>query len=94
MLPPPRYDASRPATFVWEGLVRTLVLEQRAYQFKQGDGSDLCHAVMASAFATFATLDRQWKRRIVSLPKPNRLARIFYAPELDALIEGVEAAVA
>jgi hypothetical protein len=53
---------------------------------KKGDGSDFCHAVMASAFATAATLDKHWKRRVEGLPKPNQLARIYYQPELDKMV--------
>jgi hypothetical protein len=59
-----------------------------------GDGADFCHAIMGPAFANFATLDRHWKRRILALPKPNGLARIYYARELDQLTEDIEAAIA
>jgi hypothetical protein len=93
VMPPPHYDASRPATFAWEGLIRLLVLEARSYQFKPGDGADLCHAIMGSAFANFTTLDKHWKRRILALPQPNGLARVYYAPELDELTADVEAAL-
>lgn len=67
LLPPPRFDASRPATFAWAGLLRTLTYEAKAYRFKKGDGADLCHAVMGAAYAGFALLDKQWKRRVGSL---------------------------
>jgi len=91
---PPLYDASRPATFAWYGLIRVLVQEARAYQFKTGDGADFCHAIMGPAFANFATLDKHWKRRILALPQPNGLARVYYAPELDQLTRDVELALA
>jgi hypothetical protein len=71
-------------------LVRTIIVNARAYKLKDSDGADFCHAVMASAFASVATLDKHWKRRIDSLPKPNRLARIYYGPELDAMVTDIE----
>jgi hypothetical protein len=58
-----------------------------------GDGIDFCQAVIGSAFSTFATLDKKWKRRIEMLPKPNRLARIYYSAQLDLLVDDIEAAL-
>jgi len=51
---------------------------------------DFCHAVLAAAFASVATLDKHWKRRIEGLPKPNKLARIYYSPELDNMVADVD----
>jgi hypothetical protein len=82
------FSASRPATFTLTNLVRDLVAD--SYPLKKGDGLDLFHAVMASSFATVATLDGRWKRRIEKLPKPNRLARIYYGPELDTMVTDIE----
>ena len=93
LVPEPRYHDSSPATFAWNGLLRRLVFEAKAYRFKKGDTADLCHAVTAAAFATHATLDKHWKRRVGSLRKPNGLAKIYYAPELDQLISDVEMAL-
>jgi hypothetical protein len=93
VVPRQRFDPSRPATFAYWGLLRSLVLEAKAFQFKKGDAADLCHAVGASAFANLATLDKQWKRRIENLPKPNGLAPIYYKPELDQLVADLEARV-
>ncbi len=84
------FQPSIPATFTYVNLVRTLIVEAKAHQLKKGDGSDFCHAVMASAFASVATLDRQWKRRVESLPKPNGLAHIYYQPELDKMVTDIE----
>jgi hypothetical protein len=89
----PQWDPNRPATFVWQGLVRRLIFDGKAFTFKKGDGADFCHAVIGAAFANFATLDKHWKRRILSLPQPNGLARIYYEPELDQLVNDVENAV-
>ena len=33
------------------------------------------------------------KRRVESLPKPNRLARIFYRPELEDLVRLMETGI-
>jgi hypothetical protein len=92
VLPQQRFEASRPATFSCASLTREMVLDT-GYQIKKGDGIDFCHAVMASAFATFATLDKQWKRRIDNLPKPNRTARTYYEPQLAAMMDDIEAAI-
>jgi hypothetical protein len=80
----------KPATFTYVNLVRTLILEAKSHRLKKGDGFDFCHAVIASAFASVATLDKHWKRRIESLPKPNKLARIYYEPQLDKMIDDIE----
>jgi hypothetical protein len=85
------FNPSHPATFTYVSLVRSLVLEAKAYKLKKGDGLDFCHAVMAAAFASVATLDKHWKRRIESLPTPNKLARIYYGLELDEMVDHIEA---
>lgn len=92
-LPPPSYDEARPATFVFNGLIRQLAIESRAFRFKKGDAADFVHAVMGSAFATYATLDKQWQRRVEGLPHPNRLAKIYYGPQLSQLVVDLEEAV-
>lgn len=93
-LPPIPFDTRRPATFVLIHLLRTLVVEAKAFQFKDNDGLDFCHAVLAASYGSVATLDTQWKRRVENLPKPNRLARIFYRPEVDELVDLMDALVA
>lgn len=89
-MPPQPFDASKPATFACGSLLRTLIVEAKAYQVKKGDGLDFCHAVMGSAFASVATLDKHWKRRVEGLPRPNGLARIYYQPELDQMVTDIE----
>ena len=92
--PPIPYDPRRPAAFALVHLFRNLVIDAKAYQFKKGDGADLCHAVLGAAYGSLTTLDKQWKRRIEDLPKPNELARIFYNPEVDELVDTLEVLVA
>jgi hypothetical protein len=46
----------------------------------------------ASAFSSFAALDKHWKRRVEALPKPNGLARIYYQSELDKMVTDIEGA--
>lgn len=89
VIPQPQFHPSRAATFAYQCFMRDLICD-RAYQVRKGDGMDFCHAVMATAFATFATLDKQWKRRVESLPRPNRIPRIYYEPELRAMIADIE----
>jgi hypothetical protein len=87
------FDPSRPATFAWANLTKILIIESKSHQVKTGDGIDFCHAVMGSAFARFATLDNNWKRRVEALPKPNRLARIYNPSQLDQMITDIELAL-
>ena len=92
--PPIPYSRQRPASFALAHLIRNLVSDAKGCQVKKGDGADLCHAVLGAAYGSLATLDKQWKRRIECLPRPNELARIFYKPEVDELVGTLEALVA
>ena len=92
-LPPVPFDSRKPATFVATHLLRKLVIESKAFQFKDGDGPDFCHAVLAAAYGSIVTLDKQWKRRVENLPTPNRLAKVYYRPEVDQLVDMVESLV-
>jgi hypothetical protein len=94
LLPPIPYDDRRPGTFVFVHLLRLLIVEAKAFQFKENDALDFCHAVLGAAYGSLATLDKQWKGRIGRLPKPNRLARMFYRPELPELVTMLESLVA
>jgi hypothetical protein len=82
------FNPSRRALFAYVNLMRTLIFE--AIPLKEGDGMDFCHAVMASAFASFATLDKHWKRRVVSLSTPNSLACSHSGPEFDNMVTHIE----
>lgn len=84
------FNPSQPATFACFNLLRTLVVESKSHHIKKGDGLDFCHAVVASAFASVAALDKHWKRRVASLPKPNKLARIYYQQEFDKMVTDME----
>lgn len=91
--PPIPYDQRRPGAFTLVHLERLLVTEAKAFQFKEHDGADFCHAMLGAAYGSIATLDKQWKARIDRLPKPNGLAKMFYKPELLDLVSTLEAAV-
>jgi hypothetical protein len=90
LLPPVPFDERRTATFVCSHLRRLLVAEAKAFQFKKHDGLDFCHAVLAAAYASLAALDKQWKRRVERLPGAGRLAKTYYEPELDQLVDMLE----
>jgi hypothetical protein len=92
-LPAIPFSEQLPATYVLAHLLRRLVLEKNAYQFKRNDGLDFCHAVLGAAYGSVAALDKQWKRRIESLPEANRLAKVFYVRELDQLVDLLESLV-
>ena len=87
------FDASRPAMFALFHLLRTLIIEARAYQLRAHDGLDLCHAVLAASYAQIATLDRQWKRRVEGLPRPHDLATVFYRTEVETFVGTFETLV-
>lgn len=70
-----------------------MVFEAKSCAMMPGDGIDFCQAVIGSAYASVATLDKNWKRRIEALPKPNGLAPIYYEATLDKLVEDLEADV-
>jgi hypothetical protein len=38
-------------------------------------------------------LDKQWKRRVEELPKPNTLSRVYYQPVLNAMVSDIEDAL-
>jgi hypothetical protein len=90
LLPIP-FDPARPATFVWNHLVRGLAINSKGHALKKGDGRDLCHAVVGAAYGSFAALDKHWKKRVESLPKPNGAAKVYYGPELGMLVDDLEA---
>lgn len=90
LLPSCQFDARFPATFVLVHLQRLLVHEAKGYKFMPHDGRDFCHAVMGAAYGSVITLDRHWKRRVQSLPSANDLARAYYVPELDQLVDFLE----
>jgi hypothetical protein len=88
------FNPSARTTFTCFNLLKTLIVESKQYAIKKGDGLDFCHASIASAFASFAALDKNWKRRVDDMPKPNRLARTYYGPELDSMVGDMEYALA
>jgi len=93
-LPPIAFDNRHPATFVLTHLLRMLVVEAKAFQLRNNDALDFCHAVLAAGYGSVATLDRQWRRRVENLPMPNHLAKVFYRPQVDQLVDVLESLVA
>ena len=84
------FKAAYPATFVHVNLVRLLILEAKSRAIMPNDGIDFGQAVIASAYASIATLDKHWKRRVEMLPKPNSIAKIYYQQELDKMVSDIE----
>lgn len=84
------FDHRRPATFVLTQLLRKLVLEAKAFQYKKNDGLDFCHAVLASAYGSMITLDKQWKRRVENLPWQDHRPKVYYRPQVDELVDMLE----
>jgi hypothetical protein len=54
------------------------------------DGIDFSQAVVGSAYASVAALDKHWKRRVEALPQPNGLARVYCSPHLDQMVQDIE----
>ncbi len=67
LLPAASFEEQQPATFVFVHLLRLLVKEAKAFQFKENDALDFCHAVLGTAYGSLATLDKQWKGRVARL---------------------------
>lgn len=82
------FNPARPAFFVYLNLLRSIAVE--ANSLKKGDGLDFCHTVLACAYASFAALDKPWKRRVAGLPTPNKIARIYSEPDLDQMVADME----
>ncbi len=90
-LPELPFTVDRPATYVYGNLLRLLVREAKGRTIMPNDGIDFGQAVIGTAYAAFATLDKHWKRRVEAiLPMPNKLARIYYQPELDKMVRDIE----
>ena len=92
-LPAVQFAPSSAASFAFVNLMRELI-KDRGYQIKKGDAMDLQHAVMATAFSNFAALDKQWKRRVGNLPRPNQNPRVYYEPELEMMVTDIRLALA
>ena len=73
----PRQLGNWQPTFAYIHLIRNLIVD--ASPLRRNDGMDFCHGVPACAFASFATLDKSWKHRVDSIPKPNGLARTLFS---------------
>ena len=90
-LPELAFMVDRPATYVYGNLLRLLVREAKGRKIMPNDGIDFGQAVIGTAYAFIATLDKHWKRRVEAiLPKPNKLARIYYRPELEKMVRDIE----
>lgn len=87
--PQQQFRADCPATFVHVNLVRLLILESKGRAITPNDGIDFAAAVIGTAYASVATLDKHWKRRVEMLPH-SKLARIYYQQELDQMVRDIE----
>lgn len=92
VLPALPFIRTSAANFAFQNIMRELI-KDFGYQIKKGDSMDLGHSIMATAFSNFAALDKQWKRRVENLPKPNQNPRVYYEPELKAMVTDIEAAL-
>jgi hypothetical protein len=91
-LPVVPFHPAHAAKFAFVHLMRELITDA-GYQIEKGDAMDMGNAIIASAFSNFATLDKQWKRRVENLPQPNQNPRVYSEPELGAMISDIEAAL-
>lgn len=84
------FDARFPVSFSYAHLMRVLIAEAKSHQIVKNDGIDFGQAVIAPSITKLATLDKHWKRRVEKLPRPNQLARIYCAGEMDELVDDFE----
>jgi len=87
------FNSARRATFVYVNLVRRLILEAKERTITLNDGVDFAQAVVATAYASIASVDKHWKRRVEMIlpkPKPSTLAALYYQPELDKMVRDIE----
>lgn len=87
------FNAARRGTFVYVNLLRLLVREAKGWTIMPNDGIDFAQAVVATAYASIATLDKHWKRRVDMIlpePKPALLAAIYYQPQLNVMVRDIE----
>jgi hypothetical protein len=83
------FTNDRRAEFVYTNLVRQLILDKGRALTRNG-GIDFGQAVVSSAYASVATLDTHWKRRVEALPQPNKLAKVYCSPYLDQMVRDIE----
>ena len=84
------FDARFPVSFSYAHLMRVLIAEAKSHQIVKNDGIDFGQAVIAPSITKLATLDKHWKRRVEKLPRPNQLALIYCAGEMDELVDDFE----
>lgn len=89
------FDPTRPVSFVTTHLSRLLTKEAKSHTLTTNDGADFLHATVGYAYADAIALDKQWKRRVQSLPPTGGSgSKCFYRKELPALVGRLEALVA
>lgn len=73
-------------------LMRLLLQELPSYQWLANDAFDLLHAIVPLYVAQVIFLDKQWKRRVMTLPNHLLPNRVFYGQEFDAFLDYFESA--
>jgi hypothetical protein len=91
VLPAYTFDPSKPATYVFEELLRVVMREIKAYKWMPNDGVDLAHATVAASYGNLILVDQHWKRRVeaLNIPAPYQ-PRTYYRPELDKFLDDFE----
>jgi len=78
------------ATYVMEQLSRMVIQEAKSHPFARRDSLDMCHAVIAIAYAVLATLDKKWCRRANALRHKDRLATVYHGGQLEEFVTAFE----
>ena len=81
---------NKPATYVFYQLTLMLIHSAKARPFERNDFPDLCHAVMALAYGVVVTLDKKWWERANAMKHYVRLARAYYATQLEEFVADLE----
>jgi len=90
VLPPVAFHVDRRCAFVFNHLLRHLTLTARSHTLTLNDAMDFLHAVVAVGYCRVVALDKRWKERVESIPKPNDLGRVYFRAELDQVVDRFE----
>ncbi len=84
--------AGQRTTYVFRQLTLMMIQDAKSNPVTKHDFADLCHAIMALSFGLIVTLDKKWRDRAKAVKHRDKLARVYYAPELEQFVADLESA--
>jgi hypothetical protein len=79
--------------YVFKQLTFMMIKDAKSRQLEKNDFADLCHAMIALSFGVIATLDKKWRDRAKAIKHIDKLARVYYAEELENFVADLETSV-